>query len=197
MREFYRVFAQRGLAAPSFEEELPERYLIDKGEIDRPNSPAKLYGGLTMTEADSEMTKYLNEIGFGDPTFELGSKSKIPEVRLAENKILSKALPTLVEIVKQKATDKPTQKEAYAYAKAQLVIARNDILRQFYDGTRGKAPPIALVIDRLSRMTEGQRKEGVSLYKSYNEGRVPDTSNLEDMLALERYAKEGFFRINN
>ena len=43
-----------------------------------------------MTEADSEMTKYLNEIGFGDPTWELGSKSKVPEVRLAENKILSK-----------------------------------------------------------------------------------------------------------
>ncbi len=196
MREFYRVLAQRGLAAPSFEEELPERYLIDKGELDRPNSPAKLYGGLTMTEADSEMTKYLNEIGFGDPTWELGSKSNVPEVRLAENKILSKALPDLVNIVREKAKDKPTQKEAYAYAKEQLKIARGDILRMFYDGTRGKAPPIAIVVDRLSRLSAGQRKEGVSKFKAFNQGRLPDTSNIKDMIALEKYAKEGFFRIN-
>lgn len=195
MREFYRVFAQRGFAAPSFEEELPERFLIDKGEIDRPNSPAKLYAGLTLSEADSDLTKYLNEIGYGDPTYELGSKSKIPEVRLAENKIISKALPTLVNIVQAKALDKPTKAEGYNFAKTQLKIARDDILRQFYDGTRGKAPPIALVIDRLSRMSEGQRKEGVSKYKAYNQGRLPDTSNLKDMIALEKYAKEGFFRI--
>ena len=89
---FSRSLIQRGVAAPSYEEDMPNRVSINTGDIKRYDPLKKLFLGLNIKEADNDVTEYLLEIGFEDPTYELGSKSKIPAEKRAENQYLSVVL---------------------------------------------------------------------------------------------------------
>ena len=102
---FSRSLIQRGIAAPSYEEDLPNRVAIDTGDIKRYDPLKKLFLGLNIKEADNDITEYLLEIGFEDPTYELGSRSKIPSEKRAENQYLSAILPLITEVSKDLASD--------------------------------------------------------------------------------------------
>lgn len=104
--------AQRGMAAPSFEEELPQRVDVMKGPKERPDAASRLALGLTITGKDDDVTDYLKEIGFADATYELGSKSRIPENKIAENEYISIYLPMMVEIAREIASEQPTKKKS-------------------------------------------------------------------------------------
>lgn len=195
VRAFYEVFAQRGLAAPSFEEDLPQRVSIDGKKLQRPDAASRLYLGLTVTERDSETIEYLKEIGFGDPTYQLGSRSRIPENKLAENEFISAALPTMVDVVQELAKDMhPNDKEKQnLFARKGVSQAARNLREEFNDPQYGGASQVAIIVDTLSRLNKDDRKYGIVMFKEKNNGRLPDIRSLEDMMEYAEYCKIKYF----
>ena len=190
------MIAQRGMAAPSFEAELPDRIMIDKGKIQRPDSASKLYGGLTVTERDNDVTDYLNEIGFSDATYRLGSKSKINEARIAENEFMSMIFPTMVNLVQNMAEARhpDSKKNEHLFARKEIRNVSKKLKEKFREPSRGAAPPIAVIADRLSRLTKEERKYGIVQFKANNMGRLPELDNISDLIQLEQFSKQGIFK---
>jgi len=196
VRAIYEVFAQRGLAAPSFEEELPTRVNIIRGELQRPDSASRLYLGLTVTERDSDIEDYLKEIGYSDPTFQLGSKSGIAANKIAENEFISAVLPTMVEVVQELAeTIEPDDKNArHLLARKEIKNVADDLRQEFNDPYLGDVAPAAVIVDELSRMNKEDRKYGIVLFKRNNEGRLPDLRSLEDLMEYAEYCKISYLK---
>ena len=195
VRAFYEVFAQRGLAAPSFEEELPQRVNIDGKKLQRPDAASRLFLGLTVTERDNDTMSYLKEIGFSDPTYQLGSKSRIPANKLAENEFISAALPTMVDVVQELAKDMhPTDKtKQNIFARKGVSQAARSLREEFNDPRYGGASEVAIVVDTLSRLNKDDRKYGIVMFKENNDGRLPDIRSLEDMMEYAEYCKIKYF----
>lgn len=196
VRAFYEVFGQRGLAAPSFEEELPNRVRIDTGKMSRPDPASKLYAGLTITERDSDIADYLKEIGFSDATYQLGSKSRIPENKLAENEFISAVFPTMVEIVKDLAegTHPDNTREQHLFARKEIRNVAEDLRNQFNDPQFGNASQTAIIIDELSRLNADDRRYGIVMFKKNNDGRLPDLTDLSDLLEYSEYSSISYMK---
>ena len=190
VNSFYEQQAQRGMAAPSFEEELPQRVDVIKGAKERPDAASRLALGLTITERDSDVTDYLKEIGFADATYELGSKSRIPENKIAENEYISIYLPMMVEIAKEYASEQPTKKEEHLTARKIVKDTADALREEFNDPQFGDADQQAIVADQLRRLDGDSRKYGVMRFKQQNNGRLPDIESLEDLTELLEYSKE-------
>ena len=195
VRAFYEVFAQRGLAAPSFEEELPQRVRIDGKKLQRPDAASRLFLGLTVTERDNETMSYLKDIGFSDPTYQLGSKSRIPANKLAENEFISAALPTMVDVIQELADEMhPTDKKKQnIFARKGVSQAARSLREEFNDPRYGGASEVAIVVDTLSRLNKDDRKYGIVMFKDNNDGRLPDIRSLEDMMEYAEYCKIKYF----
>lgn len=191
VRSFYEVFAQRGAAAPSFEEELNQRVAIDKGKIQRPDSAWRLYLGLTVTKRDSDITDYLKEIGYEDATYELGSKSRVSANKIAENEYISAAFPTLVEVAKEFSEEMHPndKKEQHLLARKEIRNSAMKLREQFNDPYLGDVSPVAVVVDELSRLSKEDRRYGIVTFKDNNDGRLPDITNLEDLMEYAEYCK--------
>ena len=186
---FSRSLIQRGIAAPSYEEEMPNRVSINTGDIKRYDPLKKLFLGLNIKEADSDLTEYLLEIGFEDPTYELGSRSKVPSEKRAENQYLSAILPLVAEVSKELAQDMGGSKSeqhkiARKYIKDLLADAKQDFL------TDGFASPYATAVDDLSRVPYDDRQYAQIMFKKLNEGRSPDPRSLEDIRMLLELAED-------
>jgi len=195
VRSFYEQIAQRGLAAPSFEEELPQRVSIDQGKVQRPDSGARLYAGLTIRERDSDVREYLREIGYSDATYQLGSKSRIPENKIAENEFISNVFPTMVNLAQQIAEDRgKTKKEQHIIARKFIKEAATDLRDEFNDPALGGASQLAIVADQLGRLSKEDRAYGIQMFKSYNEGRLPDITSLQNLNAVLEYSKMSFLK---
>jgi hypothetical protein len=178
---FSRSLIQRGLAAPSYELEMPNRVAIDTGDIKRYDPLKKLFLGLNIKDADNDITEYLLEIGYEDPTYQLGSKSKIPEEKRAENKYLSSILPLAVNIAKSQSKRGENKKEqnriARKFVKDILADARNEFL------TDGYATPYASAVDDLSRVPRDDRIYAVDEFKRLKD-RDPNPRSLSDLTIL-------------
>jgi len=196
VRAIYEVFAQRGLAAPSFEEELPQRVNIVRGKQQRPDSAARLYAGLTITERDSDVEDYLKEIGYGEPTFQLGSKSRVPANQIAENEFISAVLPTMVEVVQELAeTMEPNDKNARnLFARKEIKNVANELRQEFNDPYLGDVSPAAVLVDELSRLSKEDRQYGIVTFKRNNDGRLPDIRSLEDLMEYAEYCKINYLK---
>ena len=180
---YSRSAIQRGMAAPSFEEDMPNRVSINTGDIKRYDPLKKTFLGLNIKEADSDLTEYLLEIGYEDPTYELGSRSKIPSEKREENKYLSVVLPIAVNIAREQSEvlgDSKSDKHKIArkYIKDILAEAKQEFL------TDGYASPYASAVDDLSRVPRDDRQYGIIMFKKFNDGRSPDPRSLEDLLML-------------
>ena len=194
VRSFYEQMAQRGLAAPSFEEELPQRVSIDQGKIQRPDSAARLYAGLTIRERDSDTREYLREIGYSDATYQLGSRSKIPENKIAMNEFMSNVFPTLVEVARNVAESQFVEKkEQHIAARKYIKDVATDLREEFNDPRIGGASELAVVADQLARLSKEERNFGILMFRSYNEARLPDITSLSDLTAVYEYAKQKVF----
>jgi|13_taG_2_1085334.scaffolds.fasta_scaffold03249_5 hypothetical protein len=180
---FSRSLIQRGLAAPSYEENLPNRVAIDTGDIKRYDPLKKLFLGLNIKEADNDITEYLLEIGFEDPTYELGSRSKIPSEKRAENQYLSAILPLITEVSKDLASDMgDTKSEQHKIARKYVKDLLADAKQEFL--TDGYASPYAVAVDDLSRVPYDDRQYAQIMFKKLNDGRNPDPRSLPDLLQL-------------
>ena len=186
---FSRSLIQRGVAAPSYEEDMPNRVSINTGDIKRYDPLKKLFFGLNIKEADSDLTEYLLEIGFEDPTYELGSRSKVPSEKRAENKYLSAILPLVTEVSKdmsQKIGGNKSEQHKIArkYIKDLLADAKQDFL------TDGFASPYATAVDDLSRVPYDDRQYAQIMFKKLNNGRSPDPRSVEDIMMLLELAED-------
>jgi hypothetical protein len=135
----------------------------------------------------NEMTEYLTSIGFDDPTYDLGSKSRIPSEKRAENWYLSAVLPMAVEIGKQVAESEGATK------REQNILARNYIKNIMQDGkndfvNEGIGSPMAKAVDKLSRMPSDQRRASVVRFRLYND-REPDLSSISDLQQLMEFSQ--------
>ena len=186
---FSRSLIQRGVAAPSYEEDMPNRVSINTGDIKRYDPLKKLFFGLNIKEADSDLTEYLLESGFEDPTYELGSRSKVPSEKRAENKYLSAILPLVTEVSKdmsQKIGGNKSEQHKIArkYIKDLLADAKQDFL------TDGFASPYATAVDDLSRVPYDDRQYAQIMFKKLNNGRSPDPRSVEDIMMLLELAED-------
>jgi hypothetical protein len=180
---FSRSLIQRGVAAPSYEEELPNRVAIDTGDIKRYDPLKKLFFGLNVKAADNDVTEYLLEIGFEDPTYELGSRSKIPEEKRAENKYLSSILPLVTDLAKDLSGKQgDTKSEEHKIARKLVRDMLADAKQEFL--TDGYASPYAVAVDDLSRVPYDDRQYAQIMFKKFNDGRSPDPRSLEDLMQL-------------
>jgi hypothetical protein len=180
--EFYRGPISRGLAAPSYEEELPARQTIDKGTMERPNAALKLFGGLSVREKDSDITDYLVEIGFGDPTFELGSKARVPSERRNENELISISLPLVVEIAKTMAQSEATsKKEEYTIARKYVNDGLRDLRSEYQ--MEGMSSALVQIVDQLNRVPKIDRSYALLQFKKIT-GRDPDVNSIADLTTL-------------
>ena len=183
---FSRSLIQRGIAAPSYEEDMPNRVAIDTGDIKRYDPLKKLFLGLNIKEADNDVTEYLLSIGYENPTYQLGSRSKIPEEKRAENKHLSTILPFVVDLAKKMSTSGPlkgnTKSEEQKIARKFIRDMLGDAKQEFM--TDGFASPYASAVDDLSRVPIDDRQYAVIQFKKLNNGRNPDPTNLTDITML-------------
>lgn len=180
--EFYRGPISRGLAAPSYEEDLPARQTIDKGTMERPNAALKLFGGLSVREKDSDITDYLVEIGFGDPTFELGSKARVPSERRNENELISISLPLVVEIAKTMAQSEATsKKEEYTIARKYVNDGLRDLRSEYQ--MEGMSSALVQIVDQLNRVPKIDRSYALLQFKKIT-GRDPDVNSIADLTTL-------------
>tara|TARA_R110000787_G_C13435370_1_gene445898 strand:+ start:1196 stop:4783 length:3588 start_codon:yes stop_codon:yes gene_type:complete len=189
---FSRSLIQRGLAAPSYEEDLPNRVSINTGDIKRYDPLKKLFFGLNIKEADNDITEYLLSIGYENPTYELGSRSKIPEEKRAENKHLSAILPFVVNLAKKMSTTgflKGTNKsEEEKVARKFIRDMLGDAKQEFM--TDGFASPYASAVDDLSRVPKDDRQYAIIQFRKLNKtkefpnGRDPDPTVLNDIIML-------------
>jgi len=195
VRSFYEVFAQRGLAAPSFEDELEQRISIDGKKLQRPDSTYRLYLGLAMTERDTKTLSYLKEIGFSDPTYQLGSKSRLPKNKIAENKLISSVLPAMVSIAKGMAKKRHPDDITKEHLMSKKLIreAAGDLRQEFNDPDTGSSSQVAIIVDTLTRLNEADRKYGIVMFKENNNGRLPDIGSLSDMAEYAQYASTKYF----
>lgn len=194
MRSFYEQMARRGLAAPSFEEELPNRVTIDQGQVERPDTATRLYSGITIMDRDSDTRNYLKQIGFADATYELGSKSRIPENRLAENEFISNLFPLIVDAAKVFAEDQHTRKRNQNVAARKFIREGAEMLRQeFNDPNLGSADQRSIIADSMRRLSADDRKYGIMRFKEMNNGRLPRLTSLEDLLMLLELSKVKMF----
>ena len=169
---------------------MPNRVAIDTGDIKRYDPLKKLFFGLNIKEADNDITEYLLSIGYEDPTYELGSRSKLPEEKRAENQYLSTVLPLVVEIAKEQSTSGPLRGEtkreinqvARSIVKNTLATAKEEFLEDGY------ASPYATAVDDLSRIPRDDRKFAIVQFKKFNNGRSPDPTELTDLLQLIEFA---------
>jgi len=186
--EFYRGPISRGLAAPSYEEELPARQTIDKGTMERPNAALKLFGGLSVREKDNDITDYLVEIGFGDPTFELGSKARVPSERRNENELISISLPLVVEIAKTMAQSEATsKKEEYTIARKYVNDGLRDLRSEYQ--MEGMSSALVQIVDQLNRVPKIDRSYALLQFKKIT-GRDPDVNSIADLTTLIDLAED-------
>lgn len=189
-KEFHRSIGGRGIRAPSTEEALPTRMTIDKGPMQRPNAALKLFAGLTVRERDSDVTDYLVEIGFGDPTYELGSKSRVASERRRENEYISLTLPVMVDLAKEMAqSTTDNKKDEYTRAR-KFVTNFTRKLRTDYK-LKGTSSPVATAIDELSRIPKVDRKYGMLMFKE-NMDEPFDLTNANHIRILIEFAESEY-----
>jgi len=92
-----KPFKQRALGvSPEEEEKAPKKEFVFTEKKERVLPMYKVLLGLNLTNEDSEAGKYLMRYGYTD--FKFGSKSGVPSVQRAENKLIRDYIPEVVRV---------------------------------------------------------------------------------------------------
>jgi len=135
-----------------------------------------------VREKDSDITDYLVEIGFGDPTFELGSKARVPSERRNENELISISLPLVVEIAKTMAQSEATsKKEEYTIARKYVNDGLRDLRSEYQ--MEGMSSALVQIVDQLNRVPKIDRSYALLQFKKIT-GRDPDVNSIADLTTL-------------
>ena len=94
IKGFVKPFKRYDLR-PHVEDSLPVKEYIFQEKKERVGPGFKVGLGLNMFSEDNEKGRFMNALGFTE--FDLSSRSRIPEVKNFENKIIRRILPFVVE----------------------------------------------------------------------------------------------------
>jgi len=86
------------LVSPEEEEKAPKREFVFADKKERVSPASRVLLGLNFSTRDNEDGEYLAKLGFKD--YKFGSKSAVPSIQRAENKIIRMIIPMVVENAK-------------------------------------------------------------------------------------------------
>jgi hypothetical protein len=96
VKSLEKPFRQRGFAvSPEEEEAAPKREFMFSDDKKRVSPISRVLLGLNLSTRDSEEGEYLARLGYKD--YKFGSKSAVPSVQRAENKLLKMILPEVIK----------------------------------------------------------------------------------------------------
>tara|TARA_R110000796_G_scaffold236567_1_gene356048 strand:- start:33 stop:3977 length:3945 start_codon:yes stop_codon:yes gene_type:complete len=187
-KEFRRGFYQQGFVAPSVEEAQPTRQFLHTDSSKRINVGTRLIAGLNFKEADSKEVEFLKSIGYGDPTYELGSRNRNKKMQAKENAALRERLPLIVNVVKNVVEMdgyKEGSKEYYIAAKKHT----SDMVGYIKGITRTEnSNAVQGASDKLRRMKNVDLKYAIQEFKKAR-GENPNLGSLRDLETLLEYGK--------
>jgi len=188
-KEFRRGFYQQGFIAPSVEEQQPSRQFLHTDSSNRIRLGTRLVAGLNFKEADSEEVEFLKGIGFGDPTYELGSRNRNKKMQARENQKLRESLSLIVSTV-----EAVTDMEGYKPGSSEyFVAAKKHTLDMFAEVKSTIRSPNANAVqgasDKLRRMKRTDLRYAIQKFKENNKGKNPNLSRLIDLETLLSYGK--------
>jgi len=91
------------VTTPQEEAELPPRLTMFGGVKSRVSPLSRVALGINLSTRDKPAGEYLERLGYKD--WKLGSTSRVPSIRNAENAHLTKIMPEIVEALKQHEED--------------------------------------------------------------------------------------------
>jgi len=201
-----RTFAQRGVSTlftPSKEFVDREREFVFSDDKERTGLFGSLGLGITKFTKNEEYGEYLTEKGFTE--FKVGSRSRVPSIRRAENRMLKDFLPLLVENATEiekdlrkeyKSLDKDDpSKTKYTedqYVNNYLVpVLKTDISKakatvsvEMSEDTEIKT----VFMEKLRRLTPSQRRFAMSEFFK-EEGHIASLTDEDDIGALVAIGK--------
>jgi len=188
-KEFMRGFYQQGFIAPSVEEQQPTREFLHTDSSNRIRLGTRLISGLNFKEADSKEVEFLKGIGFGDPTYELGSRNRNKKMQAKENKAIRERLPLIVNTV-----EALTDMEGYEPGSSEYFVAAKKHTIDMVGYIKGmirspNANAVQGASDRLRRMKRTDLRYAIQKFKENNKGKNPNLSRLIDLETLLSYGK--------
>ena len=194
------------VTTPEQEAALPDRLTMFGGSKSRVSPLSRVALGINLSTRDKPAGEYLERLGFQD--WKLGSTSRVPSIRNAENAHLTEIMPKIVEAVKQHEVDlRKIYKEQTKIYKDDIteeeditIKLRNLVSEQFKAakaeirgaGLAGLSPYVRNLIAyrRISkdyRVEASQRFFGQENRKGGQ--RLPDPTNKDDLAELVVIAK--------
>ena len=188
-KEFMRGFYQQGFIAPSVEEQQPTREFLHTDSSNRIRLGTRLISGLNFKEADSKEVEFLKGIGFGDPTYELGSRNRNKKMQARENKAIRERLPLIVNTV-----EALTDMEGYEQGSSEYFVAAKKHTIDMVGYIKGmirspNANAVQGASDKLRRMKRTDLRYAIQKFKENNKGENPNLSRLIDLETLLSYGK--------
>ena len=193
------------MTTPQEEAELPPRLTMFGGVKSRVSPLSRVALGINLSTRDKPAGEYLERLGYKD--WKLGSTSRVPTIRNAENAHLTEIMPEIVEVVKQYENDlrekynnnKASLKgqyteEEYVTTKIRPVIdaqfraAKSEIKGA---GLAGVSPYVRNLIE-YRRITPNIRRDAsLQFFEIDRKGgnRMPDPASKDDLAELVKIAE--------
>ena len=204
-KEFEKPFKQRGFTvSPEEEAAAPKREFVFAEDKKRVSPISRVLLGLNLSTRDSEEGEYLTRLGYKD--FKFGSKSQVPTVQRAENKIIREALPLIVNFVKDEednlreeyrdagpATKEDFTEQAYVNSGVKGLI---DIqIRKLKEKIaneglgKGQASEYARQLLSFRKLPKNIRRRAVTQFDDLND-RSPNVAEEDDLIELAIIGKK-------
>ena len=204
-KEFEKPFKQRGFTvSPEEEAAAPKREFVFAEDKKRVSPISRVLLGLNLSTRDSEEGEYLARLGYKD--FKFGSKSQVPTVQRAENKIIREALPLIVNFVKDEednlreeyrdagpATKNEFTEQAYVNSGVKCLI---DIqIRKLKEKIaneglgKGQASEYARQLLSFRKLPKNIRRRAVTQFYDLND-RSPNVAEEDDLIELAIIGKK-------
>jgi len=194
------------MITPQEEAELPPRLTMFGGVKSRVSPLSRVALGINLSTRDKPAGEYLERLGFQD--WKLGSTSRVPSIRNAENAHFTEIMPKIVEAVKQHEVDlRKIYKEQTKIYKDDIteeeditIKLRNLASEQFKAakaeirgaGLAGLSPYVRNLI-AYRRISKDYRVEASQRFFSQENRkggqRLPDPTNKDDLAELVVIAK--------
>ena len=193
------------MTTPQEEAELPPRLTMFGGVKSRVSPLSRVALGINLSTRDKPAGEYLERLGYKD--WKLGSTSRVPTIRNAENAHLTEIMPEIVEVVKQYENDlrekynnnKASLKDQYTEEEyvttkirpvidAQFKAAKSEIKGA---GLAGVSPYVRNLIEYRRISPNYRRDASLQFFEMDRKGgnRMPDPSSKEDLAELVKIAE--------
>ena len=193
------------MTTPQEEAELPPRLTMFGGVKSRVSPLSRVALGINLSTRDKPAGEYLERLGYKD--WKLGSTSRVPTIRNAENAHLTEIMPEIVEVVKQYENDlrekynnnKASLKDQYTEEEYVTTKIRPVIDAQFRAakseikgaGLAGVSPYVRNLIE-YRRITPNIRRDAsLQFFEIDRKGgnRMPDPASKDDLAELVKIAE--------